>query len=541
MRHLLLVFLLATPSLLIAQDGLPDAREAMDVIEAHAIEAHITFLADDLLEGRGTGTHGYLIAAKYVAAQFQALGLEPMGNDATYFQGVPLRHSEPVSEASSVTLWRSGTSERMVEGEDYYVPGQRLRESSKVRAPVVFVGYGVTAESEGYDDYRGVDVRGKLVAIRRGAPEQFESSVRAYYSDNLSKAENAVAHGAVGIVTLWTPDAESLFPWSVLGRFLRRGNVDWIGPDGTPGSDLPALRASVVLGGNGLEKLLVGTGTTLPGLLEKNEAMELPGELELVLSSRHRALESPNIIARLVGSDPTLHDEHVVFTAHVDHEGLGEPSDGDAIYNGALDNASGTAALLEVARAFASLHERPRRSLLFVGTAAEEEGLLGAEYFARNPTVPLESIVANINMDGAASWYPPADMIAYGSEHSTLGATAEAAAAMLDLTISPDPSPEQVFFIRSDQYAFIKQGIPAMFFMVGRTSADPHKDGEALFNKYLTELYHTPHDELGQGLDYDACATIARLHFLVGYQVAQQQERPRWLPGDFFGERFTRN
>lgn len=542
MRYGYIWLLLVTPRVLLAQDALPDAREAMNVIRPSAIEAHITFLADDLLEGRGTGTDGYLIAAKYVVAQLQALGLEPAGDNGTYFQNVPFRHSEPSSDGSSVTLRRDGASaERLSEGEDFYVPGQMLRESSTVEARVVFVGFGVTAESEGYDDYRGVNVEGKLVALRRGAPAHFESSVRAYYSDNVVKARNAASHGAVGIVTLWTPDAEAIFPWAVLGRFIRRGNVDWVGPDGAPGTAVPQIRGTIVLGARGVERLLSGSGMTAADLVEANEATELPAALELTLSSRHRALSSPNVIARLEGSDPSLRHERVVFTAHVDHEGLGEPSDGDAIYNGALDNASGTAALLEVARAFASLRERPRRSLLFIGTAAEEEGLLGAEYFARNPTVPLETIVANINMDGSASWYPPAEMIAYGSEHSTLGEIAQGAAAMLDLALVPDPAPEQVFFIRSDQYPFIKQGIPAIFFMVGRTSSDPSRDGEALFNHYLTQLYHTPHDELGQGLDFDACATIARLHFLVGYRVAQQEGRPSWLPGDFFGERFGKN
>jgi Zn-dependent M28 family amino/carboxypeptidase len=229
-----------------------------------------------------------------------------------------------------------------------------------------------------------------------------------------------------------------------------------------------------------------------------------------------------------------------VVTAHVDHEGLGEPRNGDAIYNGALDNASGTAGMLEVARAFASLPVRPRRSILFIGTAAEEEGLLGADYFANVPTVPLSSIVADVNLDGAASWYPPVEMIAYGAEHSTLSEDAHAAAAMLDLRIIPDPYPEQVFFIRSDQYPFIKKGVPSLFFIIGAKSADPSIDGGAMFERYLTTLYHTPQDDLSQGFDFAACATLARLHFLAAFRIAQGDRRPSWNPGDFFGERFGR-
>jgi Zn-dependent M28 family amino/carboxypeptidase len=196
--------------------------------------------------------------------------------------------------------------------------------------------------------------------------------------------------------------------------------------------------------------------------------------------------------------------------------------------------------MLETARAFASLPARPRRSILFIGTAAEEEGLLGADYFANFPTVPLADIVANVNFDGTASWYPPAEMIAFGAAHSTLSEDARAAAAMLDLRIIDDPRPEQAFFIRSDQYPFIKKGIPAIFFMIGEKSADPNLDGRALFERYLTTLYHTPQDDSSQGLDFRAGATLARLHFLTAYRIAQADRRPAWNPGDFFGERFGR-
>jgi Zn-dependent M28 family amino/carboxypeptidase len=230
----------------------------------------------------------------------------------------------------------------------------------------------------------------------------------------------------------------------------------------------------------------------------------------------------------------------VVLTAHVDHEGLGEEKNGDAIYNGALDNASGTAAMLEVARAFTSLPSRPRRSILFIGTAAEEEGLLGADYFANFPTVPLSDIVADVNLDGSASWYPPAEMIAFGAAHSTLSEDARSSAAMLDLRIIDDPHPEQAFFIRSDQYPFIKKGVPSLFFMIGEKSTDPNRDGAAMFERYLTTLYHTPQDDMSQGLDFAACATIARLHFLTAYRIAQADRRPSWKRGDFFGERFGR-
>jgi hypothetical protein len=524
-----------------AQPDLPSAREAMAEIRPEAIEAHVRFLADDLLEGRGTGTRGYLIAARYVAAQFRALGLEPAGEDGSFFQRVRFRHTVADPERSAVRLWRGETSEKLEPGKDYYVSGNSLQEEARVRASAVFVGYGVTGGE--YDDYAGVDVRGKIAVMLRGAPSRFPSSERAYFSDTDVKATNAVKHGAVGLVVLWTPDAEKVFPWAAFGRFLRRGVIDWVGEDSRPHHAKPEIQAAALVGLDGLAKLLAGSGTTADEVFTRAASgvpgsFALPREIEIQVASRHESLESPNIIARLEGS--SLASEHVVVTAHVDHEGLGEPKDGDAIYNGALDNASGTAAMLEVARALASLPAPPRRSILFIGTAAEEEGLLGADYFANSPTVPIESIVANVNLDGTASWYPPAEMIAFGAQHSTLSEVAAGAAAMLDLRIIPDPYPDQAFFIRSDQYAFIKKGIPAIFFMIGGKSADPSLDGGALFERYLATLYHTPQDDLTQGLDFQAGATLARLHFLAAYRVAQEEKQPSWIPGDFFGERFGR-
>jgi Zn-dependent M28 family amino/carboxypeptidase len=405
----------------------------------------------------------------------------------------------------------------------------------------VYVGYGVTTEH--YDDYSGIDAAGKIAVMLRGAPERFSSSERAYFSDGDVKADNAVKHGAVGTILVWPPDAERILPLPVLGRLLRRGEMDWLEPDSRPHHAKPELRGSAIVGGRGFAKLLQGSGRTPEEVFARASegapaSFLLPGEIEIRITSRHESLESPNILARLPGS--TLAGEHVVLTAHVDHEGLGEPKNGDAIYNGALDNASGTAAMLEVARAFASLPVRPRRSILFIGTAAEEEGLLGADYFANFPTVPLAGIVADVNLDGTASWYPPAEMIAFGAAHSTLAEDARVAAAMLDLRIIDDPHPEQAFFIRSDQYPFIKKGVPSIFFMIGGKSADPSLDGAALFERYLTTLYHTPQDDLSQGLDFDAGATLARLHFLTAYRIAQGERRPSWNPGDFFGERFGR-
>jgi len=244
-------------------------------------------------------------------------------------------------------------------------------------------------------------------------------------------------------------------------------------------------------------------------------------------------------VAKLEGSDPALRNECVVFTAHLDHLGIGQAVNGDNIYNGALDNASGSAILLEIARAFASMKERPRRSLLFVAVNGEEEGLLGSDYFAHYPTVAKSAIVANVNMDEDDMLWPLKDIIPFGAEHSSLDEVVHEAAARLHLGISPDPMPEEVVFIRSDQYSFVKQGIPAVFPVAGFKSDDPKIDPAKIFGKWEQERYHQPSDDMNQpNLDFEQAAKFARFNLLVGYMVAQKTERPTWKRGDFFGERY---
>ncbi len=519
------------------------AEQATEEISAEAIRAHVEFLADDLLEGRGTGSRGYELAAHYMAAQFRSFGLEPGGPDDSYLQTVPLRRAWLVREGSSVALIRDGRERTLVADVDYVVSADFARAETEVRAPLVFAGYGVTAPELGYDDYAGIDARGKIVVTLPGAPSSFEPNARAHYSAGAVKADAAVEHGAVGLVSIWTPDMERRFPWAALTRFSRRGGMRWLGAGGVPQDAPPELRGRAALSLSAGRSLFAGATRSLDDVLAaaaegRPGAFDLPGVLRVRTRSGWTDVSGSNVIARLPGSDPALRDEYVVYTAHVDHEGVGEPRAGDSIYNGAIDNAAGSAALIEVARAFSRLPEAPKRSLLFIGTAAEEEGLLGADYFAANPTVPQEALVANLNMDGNHMLFPTADIIALGAEHSTLGAAVQEAATRVGLSLSPDPMPEQNFFIRSDQYPFVKRGVPALFFIGGMTSADPAIDGGAAAQSWLTTVYHTPFDDVSQDLHFESGAAYAKTAFLAGLIVADAPARPRWLPDDFFGRAF---
>ena len=520
-----------------------DARDAIACIDPDAIRAHIRFLSDDLLEGREAGTRGFQLAAKYVASTFEAMGLEPAGIDGTYFQNVPLRTSAVDFEQSSLTLIRDGWEKRLQIGEDYLLSPDFQRESVRVRAPLVFVGFGITAPELDHDDYAGLEVEGKIAVMISGAPATFPNSQRAYYSGR-SKVENALAHGALGILTILSPADAERIPWAAVAARSKTPSMRWIDSSGRPSEFWPEVRGRGLLGQEIAEEIFSQAPTSLAELFsgaddDTPQGFDIPIEVEIVTVSRLGEVQSPNVIAKLEGTDPELRDEYLVYTAHLDHDGIMESMDGDNIFNGAYDNASGTAVLLELARAFKCLSESPKRSVLFLGTTAEEKGLLGADYFAHHPTVPRESIVANLNVDSPLMLYPIRDIVVFGAEHSSLGETFQQAADHLDLSISPDPMPEEVIFVRSDQFPFVRQGIPAAYAMVGFESGDPQIDGAAATMTWLTTVYHTPKDDFGQEMDFQTGATYARVNFLAGYLVTQSSERPTWNEGDFFGSRFA--
>ncbi len=523
------------------------ADRAIEAIRTDAIRAHVTFLADDLLEGRAAGTRGYDLAAAYVAAHFERLGLEPAGDDGTWYQQVPFVRSALVPEKTSMVLHRpDDSSSTLVQYDDFIVQANPVATEAEVRAPVVFAGFGVHAPELGWDDYAGIDARGKIVAVLSGAPSQFPSTRRAHFGSSSLKAETAVRMGAVGLLRVRGPDAERRFGWERYRRHARTPSLRWIGPDGQVGRAHPELRAEARLSRSGAEALFDRAPHGLEEVfaLESRSpeplAFDLPVEASIRSATTHERITSPNVAAILPGSDPELAAEVIVYTAHLDHVGITAPVDGDRINNGAFDNASGTSTLLEIARAFRSLPEPPRRAILFLAVTAEEKGLLGSDYFARYPTIDRDRLVANVNMDMFVMAWPLHDVVLYGYEHSSLALPAGRAAEHLGLARTGDPNPEEAIFVRSDQYSFVRQGIPAIYISQGMDTGDPTVSGEEILATWLRTRYHTPKDDLQQPIVWEMGRDLARYAFLAGYLAAEADERPRWNAGDFFGETFAR-
>jgi len=524
------VVLLAGP----AQAQTTEAQQS-----AERVRAHVTFLASDLLQGREAGSPGYDIAANYVASQFAQLGLKP-GGGGSYFQAVPLLAARPADEGRFVLRGKDGAEVPLVFGEDVIVGRPFGPAERKVAAPMVFVGFGVVAPEHKRDDYKGLDVKGKVVVVLQGAPASFQTEERAYYANGRTKRAEAAARGAVGMISVYLPDDEKRRPFAAGKRTWQSWAMTWRKPDGSPNDvalDTPQLATLSIAGAT---KLFAGAKKTYAEVAAAAEKPKgdpprfaLATRLDATLRTETKTLESANVAALIEGSDPKLKDEVVVLSAHLDHIGVTPPIKGDGVNNGALDNAGGIATTLEVARAFQQAGKAPRRSVLFLAVTGEEKGLLGAEYFARNPTVPLSSLVANVNLDMPILTYDFLDLIAFGAERSSLAGAVRKAAARENVALSPDPMPEEGLFTRSDHFRFVEVGVPSTFLMTGFQNG-----GEAKFRGFLAGCYHKPCDDLSQGIDYAAGAKFARINYEIAREIADADARPLWNKGDFFGTKF---
>ena len=521
----------------------PAALTAAAGIAPAALEQHMRWLADDALEGRETGTVGHRMAADYVVGRFAALGLEPAGEQGGFLQSVPVRSSRLEPSGCALTLVRDGKRQALGFATDYIARGDFARERVELTAPLVYAGFGVVATQRDHDDYDGIDVAGKVVVIWGGAPTWLPHDERAYHSMRSLKYREAVERGAVGVLEMALPEDRRRVAWGRMVRQADQPAMRWIAPDGDPREAFTELGLVAHLSAAGEQALFAHDEAGHAAAIElaergHPEPFELGVELQVRTSSRLARLVSSNVVGRLVGSDPQLRDEHVVLTAHLDHLGRGAPVDGDAIYNGAYDNASGIAALLEIARALAELPTPPARSLLFIAVTGEEQGLLGSDYFAQHPTVSAQGLVANLNLDMVLMLHPLVDVVAFGADHSSLARPLEIAADASGIALASDPLPEEALFIRSDQFSFVRRGVPGLLLVSGFEDPDPQLDGLRIFTDWLRSVYHAPSDDMSQQFDFEAGAEFARLNLLVLHLVASQPARPQWNPGDFFGERF---
>ncbi|GAB3895947.1 M20/M25/M40 family metallo-hydrolase [Spirosoma agri] len=518
-----------------------EAQTVAKTVRPEAIRAAMRFLSDDALEGRKPGTRGFALAANYMQTQLEALGLQPAGENNTYRQAVPLRRWQVREKASFLAFDSKDNEKILLYGKQFILNPNPDHANSDVTAPVIFVGYGVSAPELNYDDYAGIDVKGKIVAYVNGAPSTFPSNQRAFYSS--AKAEIAAAHGAVGVLSFSLPtDLRNRI--ETAAPRARQGIYRWLDKRGKPQRTFPALKGSASLSDSAARLLFTNAGTSFSDAVSaalKNRSQSFPLNMSAHLHTQTDMVEDvagQNVVAVLPGTDPVLKNEYIVYVAHLDHLGIGRPVKGDSIYNGAHDNASGVAINLETARLFASLPKAPRRSILFVGVTGEEMGLLGSDYFASNPTVPKEKIVANLCLDMPFFFHPLLDIVPYGAQHSSLGHETEVAAAFVGVQISPDPIPEQTVFMRSDHFSFVRQGIPALFIKSGSQTGNPNLDGTKLNLDWRATIYHSPQDDMNQPFDFNAAAKHVQLQFLIGYLTAQADSRPTWNKDDFFGTKF---
>ena len=516
-----------------------DVMAAGKAIAPAKLEAHVGTLADDKMEGRGTATRGYDMAAQYVAEQMQAMGLAPGGRGG-YLQPVPFVRADLKAGACSFALVKGGDTVPLQVGKDVILSPDYLRAKWTTEAPLVFAGYGVSAPELGYDDFANLDVRGKVLVTFRGAPPRFPNDQRAYYSNGVVKDQIASARGAIGILQIQKPDDEARAPWERNIRQSKLPGFRWLDAGGAPANVQAAIELAGSFSPQAEPRVFEGSPKTYAQAVADAESSRvqsfpLAWSVKAERVTEQTRTSSPNVVGVLRGSDPKLRNECIVVSAHLDHLGISEPVKGDSINNGAYDNASGTAMMLEVARAFASLKVKPKRSLVFLNVTGEEKGLQGSDYFARNDAPDSLDVVGDVNLDMVLLLRPLTKVVPIGGEHTSFGPLVERAAKLAGLETAPDPLPAEVVFVRSDQFSFIKQGVPAVFPVSGNDGSAAGADEVA---HWRVEHYHSPSDDMNQPFDWPSGAKFTSMAFWTAWMAADAREAPRWNPGDFFGGRF---
>jgi len=498
---------------------------------------HVRVLADDKMEGRDTGSEGLRRAQAYVVEQLEKDGLRPAGTKG-FYQPVRFVTRRIVEQDSSLALVRSGAREPLVLGEDAYF-STRTDLAPQVGAALVFAGYGLQIPEKNYDDFAGLPLKGKVAVYISGSPAEIPAALASHYQSASERGRALRRAGAIGTIAIPNPASMDI-PWSRMSLNRTHPSMALAGKEfRDPGE----LKLAAIFNPAQAEKLFSGSGHTFSEIAELAKDRTPMPHFPLSVSIEARAkmekqpVESANLVAALPGSDPKLKDEYVVLSAHLDHLGIGEPINGDRIYNGAMDNASGSAVLLDLAASFKSHPEKLRRSLLFLWVTGEEKGLLGSRYFAVDPTVPDQAMVADINVDMFLPIVPLKVLCVLGLGESDLGDRARTIAEAHGVAAQPDPEPLRNRFIRSDQYSFIQHGIPAVKMDVSFLPGSPE---QTIFKNWLTNRYHAPSDDLDQPVDLSAAALYEQILRTLLINVANGDARPAWRPDSFFRRFVTR-
>lgn len=503
------------------------------------VRADLQFLADDLLEGRGTGARGGDLAANYIAAQFEIAGLKPFGDEGTFFQKVPLTGVNVQPETTLEFQPAKGDSISGKYLDDFVVNPYNLKPDQKIDAPVVFAGYGVVAPEYHWNDYEGLDVKGKVVIVLVNDPPSqdekfFGGKAMTYYGRWTYKYEEGARQGAAGVLIVHKTETAA-YGWEVV-RNSWSGEQAFLPPE--PG--INPLSMAGWIQEDQAKKLFAASGMDLAEWMEKAgtpgfKAVELPLTAHAHVVANVRPLHAQNVVGILEGSDPKLKKEAIIYSAHYDHLGIGNAVNGDSIYNGAIDNASGTAILIELARAFTEAGVRPKRSVIFLSVTGEERGLIGSQYFGLNPPIPAKDLMLDLNYDAIYLFGRTSDVVVAGAERTTVWPIVQRVAKNLKLDLTPDSHPEGGHYYRSDHFSLARVGVPSFSIDNGdQYVGKPENFGDMVYKEYVAKTYHQPSDEFNPNWDYSCAEEVADLGIYVGLEVANSSTPTGWNPGDEF-------
>jgi Zn-dependent M28 family amino/carboxypeptidase len=526
--------------LLAASNGLPSAgQQSMNSIDPEHIRATVKYLSDDSLQGRGTGQKGGDMAADWIGDQFKAYGLEPAGDNSSFFQDVKfygIRTDQQKTQFSFIP--KSGDPMALKFGDDFVATDQTHSERSEIDAPIVFVGYGINAPEYQWDDYKGVNLKGKVLLMLVNQPPSddpkfFTGKALTYYGRWTYKFEEAARRGAVGAILIHKTEMAS-YPWEVVHN-------SWGGESSfLQDAKEPKLKSAGWIQLEVARKLAGASGMDLDTMMKNATSrsfnpVELPVRLKETIISHVRSFSSRNVLAKITGADPKLREQAIFYTAHYDHLGIHADEPGDNIYNGAIDNATGCGIVLELARVFAMAKQKQKRTVFFTAVTAEEQGLLGSKYLGEHPPVPARNISLDLNFDAVPPIGDPQQVVVSGAERTTVYPIVQKTAGDFGLSIQPDNQPQAGHYYRSDHFSFARVGVPA--FSVNEGVLFQGHDlawGEEQEKDYVAHHYHQPSDEYRPEMDFTGDAKMAKFGFAVGWEIADMPNSTGWRPGDEF-------